>query len=114
MVEVLLETLPLCLSALGGAIMVISIFSLIGRAEILMNFEYRHFAKGFTKTLAKIQSVFGLVLGFLLFFCASAILFDNLEKIFLSTALIGVFTAVYLILYFTLWFKKSKKKKSKK
>lgn len=110
MVEVLLETLPLCLSALGGAIMAISIFSLIGRAEILMNFEYKHFAKGFTKTLARIQSIFGLILGFLLNFCAAAVLFDKLDKMIISTVLIGIFTAVYLALYFTLWFKKAKKK----
>lgn len=111
MVEVLLETMPLCLAAVGGAITIISVFTLIGKADILMGFEKRHFEKKFLKALANIQSGFGIVLGFLLLFCASASLYKKEDKLVLSCVLLGIFTAAYLALYFILWFKKGKKNK---
>lgn len=109
MIEVLIETLPLCLSAMGGAILITSIFTLIDKTDILMSFEKRHFRKKFLKTLATTQSVFGIILGCLLFFCASASLYKNEDKLILSCILLGVFTVAYLVLYFLLWFKKAKR-----
>ena len=111
MVEVLLETMPLCLAAVGGAITIISVFTLIGKADILMGFEKRHFEKKFLKSLANLQSGFGIILGFLLMFCASASLYKKEDRIILSCILLGIFTAIYLALYFFLWFRKAKKGK---
>ncbi len=106
-----IEILPICLSAMGGAILIMSIFTLMGKADILMNFEHRHFAKKFLGKLAKIESAFGLAIGFSLFFCASAILFKNVEKIQLAVVLLGVIVGIYLFLYIFLWIKNGKKYK---
>lgn len=97
--------LPICLSAMGGAILIMSIFTLMGKADILMDFERKHFAKKFLNKLAKIESVFGLMFSFLLFFCASAILFENSEKIQLVATLLSITAGVYLIFYIFLWIK---------
>lgn len=105
----IIEILPNCLSAMGGAILIVSIFTLMGRADILLDFERRHFTNKFLNKLAKIESVFGLVFSFLLFFCASAILFGNAEKIQLAVVLLGVLVVIYLFLYIFLWVKNKKK-----
>ncbi len=101
--------ISICLSAMGGAVLIVSIFTLMGKADILMNFERKHFAKKFLNKLAKIESVFGLVISFLLFFCASAILFEETEKIQLAVVLLGVTVGFYLFLYIFLWIKNKKK-----
>ena len=103
------RVLPLCLSSMGGAILIMSIFTLIGRADILMDFERKHFAKKFLDKLAKIESVFGLVFSFLLFFYASAVLFENPEKIQLSLRLLSVTIGTYLLVYIFVWIKNKKK-----
>ena len=56
------KVLPMCLSSMGGAILVMSIFTLMGKADILMDFEHRHFAKKFLKKLARTESAFGIIL----------------------------------------------------
>lgn len=104
-----IKILPICLSAMGGAVLIMSIFTLIGKADILMDFERKHFAKKFLSKLAKIESVFGLMISFLLFFCASTILFENTEKIQLAVTLLGVIVGIYLFLYIFLWAKNKKK-----
>ena len=81
----------------------------MGKADILMNFERRHFAKSFLSKLAKVESTFGLVFSFLLFFCASAVLFENSEKTQIAVVLLSVLVGVYLILYIFLWIKYKKK-----
>lgn len=109
MVDFIMEILPICLSAMGGAILIMSIFTLMGKADILADFERRHFAKKFLNKLTKIESIFGLIISFLLFFCASAIMFGNLEKIQLALVLLGVTAGVYLVSYTFLWVKYKKK-----
>ena len=104
-----IEILSLCLSAMGGAILIMSIFTLMGKADILMDFERKHFAEKFLNKLAKIESAFGIVFSFLLFFCASAILFENPEKIQLAIVLLGIMVGIYLFLYIFLWAKNKKK-----
>lgn len=104
-----MKVVPMCLSSMGGAILVMSIFTLMGKADILMEFEYRHFAKKFLKTLARVESTFGIIISCLLFFCASAILFENAEKIWLAIIMLGVMVAIYSILYIIFWVKNARK-----
>lgn len=108
MEKFLIEIAPICLSAMGGAILIVSIFTLMGKADVLMEFEYRHFVKKFIKTLARVESVFGILFSFLLFFLASTILFENSEKASLALALLGSLAAIYLVLYIILWVRKRK------
>ena len=56
----IIEILPICLSVMGGAILIVSIFTFMGKADILLDFERKHFAKKFLSKLAKIESAFGL------------------------------------------------------
>lgn len=105
----LIEIAPICLSAIGGAILITSVWTLIGRADILMNFEHKHFKKSFLKTLARIESIFGLLISFVLFFLASAILFEKPEKISFALVVLGILVATYLVLYTVLWNKESRK-----
>lgn len=99
--------LPLCLSATGGAILIMGIFTLMGKADILLDFEHKHFAKKNLKTLARIESTFGIIFSPLLFFCASAILFENPDKIKLAVILLSALIIIYLIVYILFWVKKS-------
>ena len=105
----LMDIAPICLSAMGGAILIISIWTLLGKADILMDFEHKHFQKSFLKMLAKVESIFGLLISFVLFFLASTILFEKPEKTSLALIILGALVALYLVLYIIFWNKKSKK-----
>ena len=105
----LMDIAPICLSAMGGAILITSIWALMGKADVLMDFEHKHFQKSFLKMLVKVESIFGLLISFVLFFLASTILFEKPEKTSLALIILGVLAAFYVILYIILWNKKSKK-----
>ena len=104
----IIEILPICLSAMGGAILAMSVFSFVGKANILMDFEQKHFAKKFLNKLIKFEGTFGVVISFLLFFCASAILFGEQETIQLAVILLGIVIAVYSVVYICFWVKNKK------
>jgi ABC-type Fe3+-siderophore transport system permease subunit len=105
----IVRIIPICLAAAGGAVVVISFLALMGKANILMGFESRHFAKKYLSKLTIIEGIFGLILSSLLFFCASTILFENPEKTQLATILLGGVTFIYMVFYAFLWVKWAKK-----
>jgi hypothetical protein len=111
MMDVLINNiLPLCLSAIGGAMMIISIYAIIGKADNLLDFEKKHFSAKAAKTITNLKGILGVLFAGLLFFCASALLFNKKAQITVSLILIGGLTFVFFVIYDIFWFKKGKKK----
>jgi len=109
MEDFLIKIASLCLSAMGGAALISSLFTLMGKPDILMQFERKHFTEKFAKVLARIEAIFGILFSFLVFFLASTMLFENSERMSLAFKLFGCLALVYLVVYIFFWFKKSRR-----
>ena len=104
-----MEILPLCLLALGGAVIAVNAFALIGKADNLLGIERRHLAKKSQNTLSKIKGLLGIAFGFFLCFCGSTVLYEKQQATIIALVLLGANAAIYFVVFIAFWLKKSKK-----
>ena len=105
----IMEILPLCLLALGGAVIAVNAFALIGKADNLLGIERRHLAKKTQNVLSKIKGLLGITFGFLLCFCGSAVLYEKQQATIIALILLGTNAAIYFVFFIVFWLKKAKK-----
>ncbi len=106
---ILNQLLPLATSALGGAMLIISVFALVGKADILSKADYRKIRKNSIRTMVRIESIGGIIYSLLLLAFAGAIQLKNAKCADLMIMTLVIFTVIFLSFYFITLSKHTKK-----